>query len=97
MQGVSEPSIGHNSEAAEEPATRFAKEQLKAIIERIERLEEEKASIASDIRDVYAEAKGNGFDVPALKAIVRARREDPAKRAAREAMIDLYRGQVGLD
>ncbi len=51
----------------EEPATKFAKDQLKAIIERIERLEEEKKTISDDIRDVYAEAKGNGFDVKALR------------------------------
>ena len=51
----------------EEPSTSFAKEQLKAIIERIERLEEEKKTISDDIRDVYAEAKGNGFDVKALR------------------------------
>ena len=51
----------------EEPATRFAKEQLKAIIERIERLEEEKKTISEDIRDVFAEAKGNGYDVKALR------------------------------
>ena len=58
----------------EEPATRFAKDQLKAIIERIERLEEEKKAISDDIRDVYAESKGNGFDVKALRAIVRMRK-----------------------
>src|SRR5664279_1984375 len=51
----------------EAPATKFAKDQLKAIIERIERLEEEKKTISDDIRDVYAEAKGNGFDVKALR------------------------------
>ena len=50
----------------DEPATKFAKDQLKAIIERIERLEEEKKTISDDIRDVYAEAKGNGYDTKAL-------------------------------
>ena len=68
---MSEPSIGHNSEAADAPATRFAKEQLKAIVERIERLEEEKKTISDDIRDVYVEAKGNGFDVKTLRKVVR--------------------------
>jgi len=61
----------------EAPATKFAKDQLKAIIERIERLEEEKKTIADDIRDVYAESKGNGFDVKALRSIVRLRKQDP--------------------
>src|SRR5262249_37134486 len=60
----------------EEPATRFAKDQLKAFIERIERLEEEKKAIADDIKDVYAEAKGNGYDVKALRVVVRMRKED---------------------
>lgn len=92
---MTEPSIGHNS-VAEQP-TSFAKDQLKAVIERIERLEEEKKTISDDIKDVYTEAKGSGYDVPALKAIVRARREDAAKREAREAMIDLYRVSIGMD
>ena len=64
----------------EEPATKFAKDQLKSIIERIERLEEEKKTISDDIRDVYAESKGNGFDVKALRSIVRLRKQDPQER-----------------
>lgn len=85
--------IGHNSE----PVAAFAKEQLRSIIERIERLEEDKAAIASDIKDVYAESKSNGFDVPALRAIIRARREDPDKRRAREDMIDTYNVALGVE
>lgn len=81
---MSEP--GHNS-----------KEQLKSIIERVEVLELEIKGLSSDRGDIYKEASSNGFDVPALKAIVRARREDPAKRQAREAMIDLYRGTLGVE
>ena len=65
----------------EAPATKFAKDQLKAIIERIERLEEEKKTISDDIRDVYAEAKGNGFDVKALRTIVRLRKQDANERS----------------
>ena len=83
---MSEPSTGHNS-----------KEQLKAIISRIESVELEIKGLSDDRGDIYKEAAGNGFDVPALRAIVRARREDPAKRAAREAMVELYRGQMGLE
>jgi uncharacterized protein (UPF0335 family) len=60
---------------------RFGKEQLKAFIERVERLEEEKKAIADDVRDVYAEAKGSGFDVKALRAIVRLRKQDTDERA----------------
>jgi uncharacterized protein (UPF0335 family) len=83
---MSEPQAGHNS-----------KEQLKAIIERIENVEAEIKSLSSDRADIYKEAGGNGFDVPALKAIVRARREDQAKRQAREAQIDLYRTTLGIE
>jgi uncharacterized protein (UPF0335 family) len=73
-----------------------AREQLKSIVERIERLEEEIKGLQSDRSDIYKEAGGNGFDVPALKAIVRARREDAEKRQAREAQIELYRDVLGI-
>ncbi|MHC2867960.1 uncharacterized protein (UPF0335 family) [Bradyrhizobium diazoefficiens] len=78
--------VGHN-----------AREQLKSIVERVERLETEIRELQSDRADIYKEAGGNGFDVPALKAIVRARREDPEKRREREAQIELYRGTLGID
>ena len=77
----------------EAPATRFAKDQLKAIIERIERLEEEKKTISDDIRDVYAEAKGNGYEVKALRTIVRMRKQDAdERRGARDDSRDLHAG-----
>ena len=79
----------------DEPATKFAKDQLKAIIERIERLEEEKKTIADDIRDVYAEAKGNGFDVKIINKVVRIRKQDRAKRQEEEALLDLYLSAIG--
>ena len=60
----------------DQPALRFAKDHLKAFVERIERLEEEKKALADDIRDVYAEAKGTGFDVKALRTIVKLRKQD---------------------
>jgi uncharacterized protein (UPF0335 family) len=77
-------------------ATRFAKDQLKAIIERIERLEEEKKAISDDIRDVYAEAKGNGFDVKALRTIIRMRKEDPNDRAEHETILETYLQALGM-
>lgn len=83
---MSEPQPGHNSKA-----------QLQSIIERVETVEQQIKELGSDRSDIYKEAHGNGFDVPALKAIVRARREDAEKRRAREAMIDLYRGTLGID
>jgi uncharacterized protein (UPF0335 family) len=80
----------------EEPATRFAKDQLKAIIERIERLEEEKKTISDDIRDVYAEAKGNGFEVKALRTIVRMRKQDADERKEHETILEVYMQALGM-
>jgi len=79
--------IGHNS---------IAKDQLKSIIERVERLEEDKAAIGCDIKDVYAEAKGNGYDVKALRRIVSLRKQDPDKRAEQEAILDTYMHALGM-
>ena len=73
-----------------------ARDQLRTIVERIERLEEEKKAIADDIRDVYVEAKGNGFDVKALREIVRLRKIEPDKREEEEAMVDLYKTALGM-
>lgn len=87
-----EPGIGHNS-----AATKFAKDQLKSFVERVERLEEEKKSIADDIRDVYAEAKGNGFDVKALRAVIRLRKQDKATLEEQKAMLDLYLNALGME
>jgi uncharacterized protein (UPF0335 family) len=70
--------------------------QIKSIVERIERLEEEKKTIADDIRDVYAEAKGNGFDVKALRAIVRLRRQDPQERQEAETILETYMQALGM-
>ena len=80
----------------DEPATKFAKDQLKAIIERIERLEEEKKTISDDIRDVYAEAKGNGFDVKVLRTIVRMRKQDVDERKEEEAVLETYMHALGM-
>jgi uncharacterized protein (UPF0335 family) len=82
--------------AQEEPATRFAKDHLKAFVERIERLEEEKKTIADDIRDVYAEAKGTGFDVKALRTIVRLRKQDIDERKEQEAILETYMHALGM-
>jgi uncharacterized protein (UPF0335 family) len=81
---------------SDEPATKFAKDQLKAIIERIERLEEEKKTISDDIRDVYAEAKGNGYDVKALRTIVRMRKQDANERAEEETILETYMQALGM-
>ena len=80
----------------DEPATKFAKDQLKAIVERIERLEEEKKTISDDIRDVYGEAKGNGYDVKALRTIVRMRKQDVDERKEEEAVLETYMHALGM-
>ena len=80
----------------EASATKFAKDQLKSIIERIERLEEEKKTISDDIRDVYAESKGNGFDVKALRQIVRLRKQDPNERQEHETILETYMQALGM-
>ena len=80
----------------EEPATKFAKDQLKAIIERIERLEEEKKTISDDIRDVYAEAKGNGFDTKIIRKIIAMRKRDQAELDEEETVLDVYLRALGM-
>ena len=71
-------------------------EQLKAYIERVERLEEEKAAIAADVREVYAEAKANGFDVKIMRQVVRLRKLDSQDRTEQEALLDLYKRALGM-
>lgn len=70
--------------------------QLRAFIERIERLEEEKKTIADDIKEVYAEAKGTGFDAKAMRKIISLRKQDQAERQEAEAMVDLYKNALGM-
>ena len=72
-----------------------AQGQLKSIIERIERLEQEKSEIAEQIKEVFAEAKGNGFDVKIIRKVVRLRKQDRAKRQEEEAILDLYLSAIG--
>lgn len=72
-----------------------AQGQLKSIIERIERLEQEKSEIAEQIKEVFAEAKGNGFDVKVLRKVVHIRKQDRAKRLEEEAILDLYLSAIG--
>lgn len=74
-----------------------AQDMLRSIIERIERLEEEKAAIANDIKEVYAEAKGNGFDTKALRQVIRLRKQDKAERQEQEAILDLYKHALGME
>ena len=81
---------------AEKTKTSFAQSQLRGLVERIERLEEEKKTIAGDIKEVYAEAKGNGFDTKVLRKVIALRRKDQAERQEEEAMLDVYLAALGM-
>ena len=70
--------------------------RLKSFIERIERLEEEKAATAADIKEVYAEAKGTGFDVKIMRQVIRLRKMESADRAEQEELLDLYKRALGM-
>jgi uncharacterized protein (UPF0335 family) len=76
---------GHNANA-----------QLRSIVERLERLEDEKAALASDIKDVYAEAKGNGYNVKALRTIIRMRKQDASERQEAESILETYMSALGM-
>ena len=80
----------------DQTAHRFAKDQLKAFVERVERLEEEKKAIADDIRDVYGEAKASGFDTKALRTVVRLRKQDINERKEQEAILEIYLHALGM-
>ena len=77
-------------------ASAIAAEQLRAFVERIERLEDEKSALAADIREVYAEAKGTGFDTKILRRLISLRKMDQADREEQDALLDIYRQAVGL-
>lgn len=84
---MTEAGPGHNS---------IAGERLKSFIERIERLEEEKAGLAEDIKDIYAEAKGTGFDTKTIRKIVKLRKMDAEKRREEEELLEIYMTALGM-
>lgn len=73
-----------------------AQDQLRAFIERIERMEEEKAAISADIKEIYSEAKGNGFNTKILRRIVNIRKQDANERLEQEALLELYMSALGM-
>jgi uncharacterized protein (UPF0335 family) len=86
------PSTGDNTGGP----SGVARDQLRAFVERIEKLEEEKSAIAGDIKEVFAEAKANGFDTKTLRQVVRIRKKDSAERQEEEALLDLYLAALGM-
>ena len=88
--------MAETAETIEAQVGGIASAQLRSLIERIERLEQEKAETAGAIRDVYAEAKGNGFDVRTMRTIIRLRKLESADRQEQEALLELYRAALGV-
>jgi uncharacterized protein (UPF0335 family) len=83
--------------SVDEPTTGgIAADRLRSIVDRIERLEEERKALSSDIKDIYAEAKSAGFDVKVLRAIIRIRKQEPAEVEEQETLIDVYRRALGM-
>lgn len=87
---LEEPGIGHNS------TNNVAAAELRQFIKRIERLEEEKSTIATDIKDVYGEAKSAGFDNKTLKKIIAIRKQDKVEREEQEALLETYLHALGM-
>lgn len=81
-------TIGHNSEATDS--------RLRLLIERIERLEDEKKGIGDDIRDVYAEAKGTGYDPKIMRKVIALRKMDPEQRREQESLVETYLAALGM-
>ena len=78
---------GHNS---------IAGDRLRSIIERIERLEEERKALASDIKDIFSEAKSAGFDIKAIRQLIRIRKQEPSEVEEQDALLDLYKHAIGM-
>lgn len=85
-----------DAKTPDDAKTSFAQGQLRSLVERIERLEEEKKAIAGDIKEVYAEAKGHGFDTKILRKVVSLRKKDANERQEEEAILDLYLAALGM-
>ncbi|MEW9272384.1 DUF2312 domain-containing protein [Gluconobacter oxydans] len=84
---------GHNSDAA---VGGIAADRLRSIIERVERLEEERKALSGDIKDIFSEAKSAGFDVKVIKQIIRLRKQEPAEVEEQETILDTYRRALGM-
>lgn len=85
------------TEPAKDNGTRQAPEMLKSFVERVERLTEERKEYTDDIRDVFAEAKGAGFDVKALRTVIKLRRQDAAERKEQQTIVDTYGHALGIE
>ena len=94
---MSDPATSTDQSAPDDPAVgTIAADRLRSLIERIERLEEERKTLGSDIKDIYAEAKSVGFDVAVLRTIIQLRRKEPAEVEEQETLLDVYRRALGM-
>lgn len=91
-------SVSAHAREVTDAATKgnIAADRLRSIIERIERLEEERKALSSDIKDIYAEAKSSGFDVAVLRQLIRIRKQEPADVEEQETLLDVYRRALGM-
>jgi uncharacterized protein (UPF0335 family) len=93
---IAKDSVWVKEQGAGMAKSGFAAGQLKSLVERIERLEEEKTALTSDIHEIFAEAKGQGFDTKIMRQVIRIRRLDKADRQEQEAILDLYLSALGM-
>lgn len=91
---MTDDMTGHNSNTSDVGG--IAADRLRSIVERIERMEEERKALASDIKDIFTEAKSAGFDVKVLRQIIRIRQQDPAAVEEQETLLDIYRRALGI-
>jgi uncharacterized protein (UPF0335 family) len=99
LEGVLENGVNTSLSANGKQADGFAqsaRDQLRSFVERVERLEEEKAALAGDIRDLFAQAKSSGFDTKALRTVIRLRKQDAAERRDQEAVLATYMHALGM-
>jgi len=83
-------------DATEQKPTNIAADRLRSLVDRIERLEEERKALGSDIKDIYSEAKSAGFDIKVLRQLIRIRKQEPAEIEEQETLLDLYRRAIGM-
>ena len=96
---MAQPAFATKTEATGEDAAQYGNisaERLRSLIERIERLEEERKALSSDIKDIYAESKSAGFDVKVMRQLIRLRKQEPAEIEEQETLLDVYRRALGM-
>jgi uncharacterized protein (UPF0335 family) len=90
------PDAVTESKRTDEKPTNIAGDRLRSIVDRIERLEEERKALGSDIKDIYSEAKSAGFDIKVLRQLIRIRKQEPAEIEEQETLLDVYRRAIGM-